>query len=60
MAIWLHPNGNLASEGTYVEGMEDGQWRDYHENGQIAAEGRYQNGAEVGEWVYLNDDGAGA
>jgi antitoxin component YwqK of YwqJK toxin-antitoxin module len=53
-----HENGQLASEGNYVDGLEQGFWRDYHENGQIAAEGEYKDGTEVGTWRYWNGEGA--
>ena len=53
----FHPNGALASEGTYREGLEDGAWRDFHENGQLAAEGVYCQGEEVGSWHFWNADG---
>ncbi|WP_082730295.1 MULTISPECIES: toxin-antitoxin system YwqK family antitoxin [Sphingomonas] len=52
-----HPDGTLASEGTYVEGLEDGAWRDFHENGQLAAEGFYSRGTEVGLWRFWKPDG---
>ncbi|MEM4987354.1 hypothetical protein V8G57_08125 [Collimonas sp. H4R21] len=53
-----HENSQLASEGTYVNGKEDGLWRDYHSNAQLAAEGSYRDGVEVGDWLYWNDDGS--
>jgi len=53
-----HRNGALASEGHYVDGVEQGIWHDFHENGQMAAEGMYEGGAEVGEWRYWNADGS--
>lgn len=52
-----HPNGQLASEGQYIDGVEAGLWRDFHENGQLAAEGEYAHGNEVGVWRYWNEDG---
>jgi antitoxin component YwqK of YwqJK toxin-antitoxin module len=52
-----HPNGNLASEGSYIDGQENGLWRDYHDNGHLAAEGEYLDGVETGEWVYWSADG---
>ncbi|HEY5723945.1 MAG TPA: hypothetical protein VIT45_16670 [Allosphingosinicella sp.] len=52
-----HPNGELASEGTFVDGHEQGLWIDYHPNGQQAARGHYQRGKEIGHWEYWNDDG---
>ena len=53
-----HENGNLASEGHYVDGKEHGLWKDFHENGKLAAEGQYDMGIEIGEWHYWNIDGA--
>ena len=53
----FHENGALASEGRYVDGVEDGQWRDYHDNGQLAAEGAYNAGSEVGDWRYWTREG---
>ena len=52
-----YKNGQLASEGTYRDGLEDGPWCDYHENGQIAAKGSYQNGQEGADWTFWNSDG---
>ena len=49
-----HPNGNLASEGTYVHGSEHGFWKDFHDDGSPAAEGNYFNGEEVGDWRYFD------
>lgn len=40
----VHENGQLASEGNYVHGLENGIWRDFHENGRLAVEGRYEKG----------------
>lgn len=52
-----YQNGNLASEGMYSEGLEEGHWKDYHENGNLAAEGDYKNGEEVGKWYYYDENG---
>ncbi len=52
-----HQNGNIASEGNYLNGAEDGLWRDYHDNGVLAAEGHYENGKETGIWKYWNKNG---
>ena len=53
-----YPDGELASEGHYVDGLENGLWRDFHKNGQLAAAGHYQNGEEVGVWEFWNEDGS--
>lgn len=52
----FHENGQRASEGNYVDGLEDGIWRDFHENGRLAAEGGYEKGQKTGEWRYWDDD----
>lgn len=52
-----HLNGNLASEGRFVDGKEHGVWRDYHENGILAAEGTYESGQAASDWSFWNDDG---
>jgi antitoxin component YwqK of YwqJK toxin-antitoxin module len=56
--VAYHLNGEVASEGTYVDGVEHGLWRDYHENGNLAAEGFYERGQETGSWKYWNEDGS--
>ncbi len=53
----FHPNGVLASEGLYQDGMEDGLWRDFHTNGQLAAEGSYSAGEKAEGWRYWGSDG---
>lgn len=53
-----HPDGTLASEGHYVDGLEDGPWRDFHANGNVAAEGFYEQGKEVGTWKFWHEDGS--
>lgn len=55
--VAYHANGQVASEGNYEHGAEQGHWRDYHVNGILAAEGEYQAGVEVGEWMFWNSDG---
>lgn len=52
----FHENGQLASEGNYVDGLENGVWRDFHEDGRLAAEGHYKLGQEMGEWQYWDAD----
>lgn len=58
--VAYHPNGAIASEGNYVQGVESGSWRDYHDNGRVAAEGMYTDGVETGVWRYWNSDGSEA
>lgn len=53
-----YPDGSLASEGSYVDGLEAGLWRDFHANGQLAAEGTYDAGKEKDDWKYWDSDGS--
>jgi antitoxin component YwqK of YwqJK toxin-antitoxin module len=53
----FHQDGQLASEGLYEHGLEEGSWRDYHENGVLAAEGTYKHGKKEGVWRYWTDSG---
>lgn len=56
--VAYHPNGDVASEGHYLDGAEHGEWRDYYPGGSIAAEGRYELGEEVaGTWRFWDPDG---
>ena len=55
--VAYHEDGGIASEGQYVDGAEEGLWRDYHENGTLAAEGEYRSAKEHGEWQFWNADG---
>lgn len=53
-----YPDGTVASEGYFKDGVEDGPWRDFHANGHVAAEGAYEQGKEVGSWKFWNEDGS--
>jgi antitoxin component YwqK of YwqJK toxin-antitoxin module len=53
----FHRNGAVASEGNYVDGLEEGLWRDYHANGTLAAEGNYRAGKEHGSWRFWDENG---
>lgn len=55
--VAYHEHGAVASEGQYLDGKEDGLWRDLHPNGQLASEGRYRAGRQVGVWRFWNADG---
>mgnify|MGYP004546618449 CR=1 FL=1 len=53
----FHRNGQMASQGIYENGLEEGSWHDFYESGQVAAQGMYSSGTEVGIWRYWNPDG---
>lgn len=51
----LYPGGGRWSQGSYVEGLRNGIWRDWFSNGQLAQEIHYQQGKENGTiktWFY--------
>jgi len=43
-----HPNGQMASRGTFRGGMEmmDGKWQWWHTNGKLSGEAMYRDGVE--------------
>ena len=55
--VAYHEDGEIASEGQYVDGLEQGEWHDYHDNGQLAAKGCYIDGKEHGYWQFWAPDG---
>ena len=44
-----YENGQLESQGTYVNGKKHGEYKYWHENGQIWSQGTYVNGEIHGE-----------
>lgn len=53
--LW-HENGNLDTEGEYLNGRE-GLWKSYYCNGIKEKEGYYNNGLKYGKWFYWYADG---
>lgn len=52
----------LLAEGSYLEGLETGYWKNYDLTKTLRSEGRFSNGLETGEWKYyytslLDDEG---
>jgi antitoxin component YwqK of YwqJK toxin-antitoxin module len=50
-------SGAIISEGHYVHGAEQGEWKYFHPNGTLAVSGHYEQGAEHGLWRYWNEAG---
>lgn len=48
---------NLAFEGEYLNGQENGMHKDFHPNGQTKRRGRYSLGVRDGLWEYLDENG---
>ena len=55
--VAYYENGAVASEVTYVHGLEQGPGKDFYDNGQIAASGYYEQGKEHGTWNYWSQTG---
>jgi antitoxin component YwqK of YwqJK toxin-antitoxin module len=55
--VEYYENGGTKSEGEYLDGKEEGVWRDYHTSGTLAAEGCYEAGKEDGVWRFFDTDG---
>lgn len=53
----FHPNGQLATEGTYLNGRKEGVWTTWFSNGQQKSEGAYECGRETGEWKTWHTNG---
>lgn len=54
---FLHDNGKIMHEGSYVDGKFEGLWKSFDENGTIIAEGNFTNGLKSGLWnFYLNNE----
>jgi len=53
-----YSNGQVKSEGRYVDNLKDGIWKYYHQNGVIEQTGRYIRGLQEGEWRWYYDSEA--
>jgi antitoxin component YwqK of YwqJK toxin-antitoxin module len=54
----LFENGNPAEQGSYHEGLAEGEWTEWHENGSIASRGSYEAGKPDGKWTRFSADGS--
>ena len=58
--VWkeFYPNGELKSEGNYVNSKQEGVWNFYFENQKIEVKGSYKNGKKEGRWYWNYPNGA--
>ena len=47
IARWWHDNGQLFTEGEFINGKEQGTWILYHSDGQVVEEGVYKDGKKI-------------
>jgi len=52
-----YPNGQMQTEGEFVDDVPNGHFTWWHENGQKQAEGNYNAGAQTGRWVSWHANG---
>lgn len=53
-----HPNGQLKSEGEYLNSKRIGEWVFYHPNGKIEQKGKYdKKGRAQGAWKWFYESG---
>lgn len=55
--IFRHKNGNIASEGTLVDGKPDGYWKTYYPEGQLKSEGNRVGFELDGNWFFFSETG---
>ncbi|PLX13652.1 MAG: hypothetical protein C0598_03170 [Marinilabiliales bacterium] len=51
------PEGEIMTEGIYVNDNLDGDFTLYHPNGKIQIKGKYKDGRQVGNWEYFDENG---
>ena len=52
-----HANGQLAAEGTAVDGVREGHWDYWSENGSVLRAGSYRGGKRDGPWSFHDEHG---
>ena len=51
MTIW-YANGQIQSDGNYIDGKKDGKWINWNQKGQITSEKHMKNGNIISETRY--------
>jgi len=51
------PEGNIMTEGTYVDDQLDGEFTLYFPDGSTQLKGQYKNGIQIGQWHYFDEQG---
>jgi len=49
--------GALQSEGDFVNGKKEGEWKFYYSSGKLSSIGKYENDEPSGLWMYYFEDG---
>ena len=56
---FYYPNGELNTEGFYVDGYLDGCWKKYNEEGKLITMAYFDMGEKSNYWYYLHDSAGG-
>lgn len=49
--------GQLKSNESYLEGLDNGAWTYYFKNGNVQFSGTFKKGVRTGEWKYYHENG---
>ncbi len=52
--VQFFENGIKSSQGNYLDGFPNGEWKYYFENGGLKAEGKFAFADKTGIWKYYN------
>jgi hypothetical protein len=52
-----YDNGQKYCQGTYLDGVKNGNWIFFRSNGQIYLEGKYQDNIKIDNWIKWSRDG---
>jgi len=55
---YYYSNGNIKSEGHYINDMAEKYWKFYYPNMNLSKEGHVNNNQETDWWVYYNYEGS--
>lgn len=55
--IYFAADKSLKSEGSYIDGKEQGKFKYYYDNGKMKMEGDFSMGRRHKTWKFYNDDG---
>ena len=55
--IFYYEGGQVASEGTFKNGLPEGLWKTYYPDGKLKSEGYKKNGLSDSTWIFYDDGG---
>jgi periplasmic protein TonB len=54
--LLYYDNGHIRTEGAYLNGMQDGEWKGYYPSGNLSARANFKDGEQFSA-SFLNEDG---